>query len=190
MTTASSDTSNASNPSHTALESTLLAHREQLLAFVRSRGLDASSAEDLLQDSLIKAMGSFEQLEDEEKLIAWFYQILRNGIIDRQRRVQTRRKYAERYGQEQEWVETPEERANVCQCFRKLIPTLKDEYQEVIEAVELGEAETEALAAELGITTNNLNVRRHRARKQLKGRLEETCGACAASGCLDCTCEH
>jgi len=173
-----------------SLESRLLEHREKLLGFVRSRVSDRQAAEDILHDSLIKAMGSFEQLDDEEKLVAWFYQILRNAIIDRQRRQKTQEKYVDQYAREAELVETPEERANVCQCFRELIPTLKDEYQEMIETMELGEVAAEELAAELGITTNNLNVRRHRARKQLKGRLEETCGACAARGCLDCTCGH
>ncbi|TXD36997.1 sigma-70 family RNA polymerase sigma factor [Lujinxingia vulgaris] len=176
--------------SNAALESTLLEHREQLLGFVRSRVSDAQMAEDILHDSLMKAMGSFDQLDDEDKVVAWFYQILRNAIIDRQRRKKTQEKYVGQYAREAEIRETPEERANVCQCFRKLIPTLKDEYQEMIETMELGEAETEELAAQLGITPNNLNVRRHRARKQLKGRIEETCGACAARGCLDCTCGH
>ncbi|WP_158542651.1 RNA polymerase sigma factor [Lujinxingia litoralis] len=181
-------TTPTSNASNAALEATLLEHRDAFLGFVRSRVSDAQTAEDILHDSLIKAMGSLDQLDDEAKVVAWFYQILRNAIIDRQRRRKTREKYVGQYAREAETRETPAARKNVCQCFHKLIPTLKDEYQEMIEAVELGEAETEQLAAELGITTNNLNVRRHRARKQLKGRIEETCGACAAAGCLDCTC--
>ena len=44
-------------------------------------------------------------------------------------------------------------------------------------------------ASDLGITPNNLKVRRHRARRALRARLEETCRICAAHGCLDCTCE-
>lgn len=44
------------------------------------------------------------------------------------------------------------------------------------------------MAEHLGITRNNLKVRRYRARQQLRERLEETCQACAEQGCLDCTC--
>lgn len=170
------------------IESKILEHREQLLGFIRSRISDPHAAEDILHDSLIKAMGSREQLDDEDKLVAWFYQILRNAIIDRRRRQKTQAKYVEKYAREAELRETPEEQESVCQCFRELIPTLKDEYQEMIEAMELGDGDSEQVAEELGITTNNLKVRRYRARRQLKGRLEETCGKCAARGCIECTC--
>ena len=46
----------------------------------------------------------------------------------------------------------------------------------------------QAVAASLGITKSNLNVRIHRARQQLKQRLEENCRVCAKHGCLDCQC--
>lgn len=45
-----------------------------------------------------------------------------------------------------------------------------------------------ALAGELGRNANNLRVRHHRARQQLRERLEQTCRLCAKHGCLDCTC--
>lgn len=171
-----------------SMESRLLEHREKLLGFIRSKLSDPQAAEDILHDSLIKAMGSLDQLEDEDKLVAWFYQLLRHAIIDHRRRQQTQAKYVDQYAREAQLHETPQERKDVCQCFRELIPTLKDEYQEMIETMELGESESEEVAEELGITTNNLKVRRYRARQQLKGRLEVSCGECAARGCLECTC--
>lgn len=51
-----------------------------------------------------------------------------------------------------------------------------------------GDESPAAVAADLGITRNNLKVRRHRARKQLRARLEDLCRLCAHHGCLDCTC--
>ena len=42
--------------------------------------------------------------------------------------------------------------------------------------------------AEDGITPNLAMVRLHRARRALRLRLEESCRACAAHGCLDCSC--
>lgn len=172
-----------------AVDTTLLAHREELLGFIRSKVSDAQAAEDILHDSLIKVMGSRSQLEDEDKLVAWFYRIVRNAIIDRYRREQTEEKYLEQYAREAVVFGTPEEEASVCACFRAMIPGLKVEYREMIESVELGEADPKQVAAELGITTNNLKVRRYRARQKLKEELEETCGECAARGCLDCSCQ-
>jgi DNA-directed RNA polymerase specialized sigma24 family protein len=60
---------------------------------------------------------------------------------------------------------------------------------DLIAAVELGGETPEAAAERLGITRNNLKVRRHRARQQLRVRLEETRRTCARHGCLDCTCK-
>ena len=87
-------------------------------------------------------------------------------------------------------VVPPEDEAAICGCLEDLLPTLKPEYAEVLRALDLGEASTEELTAELGITANNLKVRRFRARKQLKERLERTCRTCATHGCLDCTCSR
>ncbi len=171
------------------VDATLLAHRDKLLGFIRSKVSDPQAAEDILHDSLLKAMGSLSQLDDEEKLVSWFYQLVRNAIIDRYRRQQTEEKYLDKYALEAPNFDASEEKANVCACFREMIPGLKDEYREMIESVELGEADPKQVAAELGITANNLKVRRHRARQKLKEQLVETCGECAARGCVDCTCQ-
>jgi RNA polymerase sigma-70 factor (ECF subfamily) len=65
---------------------------------------------------------------------------------------------------------------------------LKPEYAQVIEAVDLGEGSLESVAAKLGVARNNLKVRLHRARKQLRDRLVESCRVCATHGCFDCHC--
>jgi DNA-directed RNA polymerase specialized sigma24 family protein len=56
----------------------------------------------------------------------------------------------------------------------------------LIQQIDLNEEAPESVAANLGITKGNLNVRLHRARQQLKRRLEENCRVCAKHGCLDC----
>ena len=87
-----------------------------------------------------------------------------------------------------EFAAEPEDDAELCACFERLVPTLKPEYADLIQAVELGHEAPEQMAGRLGITSNNLKVRRHRARQALRRKLEETCRACAEHGCLDCTC--
>jgi RNA polymerase sigma-70 factor (ECF subfamily) len=76
-----------------------------------------------------------------------------------------------------------------CQCVLALIPDLKPEYAQVIEALDIDRRSTEAVAAELGISATNLKVRRHRARQALRRSLEQTCRVCAEHHCIDCTCE-
>jgi RNA polymerase sigma-70 factor (ECF subfamily) len=58
----------------------------------------------------------------------------------------------------------------------------------LIRQLDLGDASPESVASALGVTPNNLRVRHHRARQQLRERLEQTCRLCARHGCLDCHC--
>jgi len=166
----------------------LLDHRAKLLAFVRGKISNPALAEDILQDSLLKALRAAPELRDEENLVPWFYRILNNAIIDYYRRRATASKYRAAYSEEAEPAVEPEDEAALCVCFRELIPTLKPEYAGLIEELELSGGDPAQAARRLGLTRNNLKVRRHRARQALRQRLEETCRLCAKHGCLDCTC--
>jgi RNA polymerase sigma-70 factor (ECF subfamily) len=172
-----------------ALLEHLLNERSQLLSFVRAKVDNPDLAEDILQESLLKALRAAPDLRDEEKLIPWFYRILNNAVIDTYRRRAVESRSIDKYAQEQVWVVEPEDDALLCACFRDLLPTLKPEYANIIESLDLSAGDPAQLAHTLGITPNNLKVRRHRARQALRSRLEETCRVCAQHGCLDCTCK-
>ncbi|MCI0696516.1 sigma-70 family RNA polymerase sigma factor [candidate division KSB1 bacterium] len=174
------------------ITSPLLNHREKLLAYVRKKISDPDLAEDILQDSLLKALRAAPDLRDEDKLVPWFYRILNNAITDAYRRRHVEAKYMERPTEfhEPPAEPEPEDEATLCTCFRELIPTLKPEYAELIEKMELSDGDPALVAEQLGINRNNLKVRRHRARQALRERLEETCRVCAKHGCLDCSCRH
>ena len=75
---------------------TLLAHRQQFKSFVASRVGNEADAEDLLQNGLMKALQRADELKDGEKAVAWFYQVLRNVIIDhaRSRNATAKREHA------------------------------------------------------------------------------------------------
>lgn len=172
----------------TELEIYFSENRERLLNFIVQKVNDPELAEDLLQESLLNALRSSEKLKDESKLAPWFYQIIRNAIIDVYRRQGRQEKFRESYAKELEKELLPEEEKKLCECFVGVIPTMNEEYAEIIQAVELGDEDPEELSSRLGITRNNLKVKRYRARKQLKERLEQTCRTCAAHGCIDCRC--
>jgi RNA polymerase sigma-70 factor (ECF subfamily) len=167
----------------------LLRHREMFLAFVRQRVADPEVAADLLQDSLLKALKNVEQIRADENLVAWFYRILRHALIDLYRRRAVRDRALQDLQAELGHPPTTAEKQSLCTCLQALLPTLKPEYSELIRAVDLGEESVEAVAGRLGITANNLNVRLHRARRQLHARLLQTCRLCAQHGCLDCDCQ-
>lgn len=161
-----------------------------MLRYIRTKISDPELAEDILQESLLKALSSAPALRDEEKIVPWFYRIVNNAITDLYRHRGVVSKYVERIPEGEEPGIEPQEEANICACIRDIIPTLKPEYAALIEELDLNEGENEAVAERIGITRNNLKVRHHRARTQLRQRIEETCRTCAKHGCLDCSCKR
>lgn len=171
------------------MESTLLASRASMLGYIRSKIADPDLAEDILQESMLKAL-SAPGLRDEEKIVPWFYRIVNNAITDFYRHRGVVAKYVRPMPEGAEPGAEDREHAMICACVRDLIATLKPEYAALIEELDLNEEENAVVAERIGITRNNLKVRHHRARTQLRQRLEETCRSCAAHGCLDCSCKQ
>lgn len=170
------------------LEAHIQRNRDRLLATLAGWGVAKDRAEDLLHDGVIKAMSALDQLQDEAQLEGWFHRILRNTTMDFHRRRDRENRRDAKWSGEAIRFYVPEFRSNSCQCVHDVITTLKPEYGEAIRNAELGESELEDVATRLGITYNNLKVRLHRARRQLRERLMDTCASCAEAGCLDCTC--
>ena len=170
------------------IQDQLLSHRTKLVAYVQSKVKDADLAEDIVQDGLLKALRAAPHLKEDEKLLPWFYRVLQNAIIDEYRKRDRMTRREENYALEQETVIPAEDISAVCECFKDLMPTLKNEYSEVIEALDLREEDPSSVAQRLGVTRANLKVRAHRARQQLRSKLEQTCQMCAKHGCLNCTC--
>lgn len=168
----------------------LLAHRQSLLAHVRRKVSSPELAEDLLQESLLNALRAAPVLRDKDRLLPWFYTILNNAITDTYRRggVTSRLFTSLDLEKHDPAALEPEEERMLCECFRLILPTLKADYANIINWLDLDGEEPSLVAQRLGLSPGNLKVRRHRARRALRKRLEESCRACAQHGCLDCTC--
>ncbi|NOG47338.1 MAG: sigma-70 family RNA polymerase sigma factor [Calditrichaeota bacterium] len=168
-------------------ENALNTHLDEILSFAHSKLNDQQLAADVVQDSLLKAVKAQDQLKEEANIRAWLFSILRNTITDLYRK-QAKNKLT---------IEDPGNLPNAdeidqlaCTCMEKLIPTMNEDYAWLIKELELNQKQTSLIAKKLNISENNLKVKRHRARQQLKQRLEETCQMCAKHGCLDCDCEQ
>ena len=170
------------------LEEQLLNNLNEFVGFARQRLDDPELAADAVQESLLKALRSSDQLRDEETAKAWFYRILRRTIIDLYRRRDARGRAMADFERELGEAPDSEEEKIVCGCIERLLLGMAPQYAELIRRVDLNEEKPEAVGVELGISRNNLNVRLHRARQQLKHFLEENCRVCAEHGCLDCRC--
>jgi len=165
-----------------------IAHQKRFLSFLRRHVRNGSEAEDLLQQSLLKAIRHQADWDGKENILSWFYRILRNALTDHYRSSAAEQRRRENPQAEAKPSITPEDREQLCSCFKEVLPSLKPEYAEVLRRVDLEEEEPAEVAASLGVSPNNLSVRLHRARQSLRTNLEKTCGVCARHGCLDCTC--
>lgn len=171
------------------VEEPLLKNLQTFVAFARKRVGDPHLAEDVVQDSLLKALRSARKPVGDENVIAWFYRILRRSIIDLYRRHDVRARALERFHTELPLQPDAAAERALCQCVKRLLPGLPDQYRDVLERIDLDGASPAAAASTLGLTPNNVTVRLHRARKRLHAELKRTCKVCSKHGCLDCTCD-
>ena len=159
-------------------------------SFLTKRVGNESDAEEILQRSLSKALEHSPLGTKEESILGWFFQVLRNALIDHYRSESVREKAVDALthsAQIEADLHTLQD--EVCECMKDLLPTLKHEYAEILRRVDLEERPAEQVAKSLDITRNSLDVRLHRARKALKTSLIKACGTCTEHGCLNCTCQ-
>jgi RNA polymerase sigma-70 factor (ECF subfamily) len=182
-----SDPSTALSPE--AIAQLVKGHRE-FLAFLERRVESRAVAEDILQTAFTRGLERGGDVKDE-KVVAWFYRVLRNAVIDHYRQRSTTTRAMEAWGREFPDVQEPEAelRQEICRCVSGLLETLKPEYREALRIVDLEEGKLKDLAQQSGITAENAAVRVHRARAALRRRIEQACGTCSVHGCLDCSCE-
>ncbi len=169
----------------------LVQGRQQFLSFLEKRIQSKAAAEDILQAAFVRSLEKGGSVRDEESVVAWFYRLLRNSIIDYYRQ----RGSAERVsGQLVAHLETHQEpdelfKGEICQCVTALLDNVKPEYRDAIQAVDLDDGSLAELATRAGITANNAAVRVHRAREALRKQVLTACGICATHGCIDCHCK-
>lgn len=164
-------------------------HRE-FLSFLERRVESRAVAEDILQSAFARGLERGAGVDDE-KVVAWFYRVLRNAVVDHYRQRSTAERVTEAWTREFPDVQEPdaELRQEICRCVSGLLETLKPEYREALQIVDLQEGTLKDLAQQSGITAENATVRVHRARAALRRQIEQACGTCSVHGCLDCSCE-
>lgn len=177
---------------HPAPVAMLLENHRAFLQYLERRVGDRAVAEDILQNAFAKVVARREQAPADESVIPWFYRTLRNAAIDQFRRRGAADRAYEAFARELETHETPTDdmEAEICACVSRLAATLKPEYAEALEAIEVAGTPVKAFAAQKGLSSNNAGVRVFRAREALKKRVTESCGTCAEHGCLNCTCKR
>ena len=179
----------AQRPETPEIAAALVENQRAFLGFLEKRVGNRAIAEDILQDAFVKSIDKVSALRDQEAIVPWFYRVLRNAVVDYQRRRGVASKALADFAAELETERSgTDTHGAVCGCVAKLSETLKPEYAHALRRVEIDGIAVKDYATEAGITSNNAGVRIFRARDALRKQVQRSCGACATHGCVDCTC--
>jgi RNA polymerase sigma-70 factor (ECF subfamily) len=169
-----------------------VANHRLFLGFLEKRVGNRAVAEDILQEAFVRGMTRLQTLRSDESVVAWFYRVLRNAVIDHHRRSGAAERNVAAFGREMQRHAEPgaELHSAICRCVSELAGTLKPEYAQALRSIELRGSSLAEYASEAGISVSNAGVRVSRARRALRNQVVRSCGTCAEHGCYDCTCDR
>lgn len=146
----------------------LLERRGRFLSFLkRNQGADPD-VEDVLQDAFLKSLERQASLRDSQKIVAWFYRVLRNELVDRHRQAVRHRRAIEVLkwqGIEPCSADPP---PISTRCVETLLRQLAPRHRDTLQTLCAVDGSLPAFAARAGITVNHATVRACRARKALR----------------------
>lgn len=150
-----------------------------LLAFIARRVRDRDSAEDILQDVMLRIHRHAREGGHPHALGAWVHQIARNAITDHYRRAANRREQPAGIELDDE-PSAPESaddaaRSGIAACLRPLLAELPRGQREAVTLTELGGLSQVEGARRLGISTSGMKSRVQRGRAQLRELLVACC---------------
>jgi len=153
---------------------------ERLLGFISRRVPSRETAEDILQDVMLRIHRSAAGVERAEAVGAWVHTITRNAIADHYRSTSARRELARGSEIDPEAVGEPEAdapdlRGELASCIAPLLQRLSPSFREALTLTELKGLTQEEAAARVGLSLSGMKSRVQRARRQLKQVLVQCC---------------
>jgi RNA polymerase sigma-70 factor (ECF subfamily) len=153
----------------------------ELLPQLRLRALklcrDRDAADDLLQETALRALSFEASYKSDTNLKAWLYQVLFSVFITRcRRRRRAGRFIAEHAADPNLWcsdrdVNRPNE--GLSPPVERAIQALPQQFGQVVVLVDLNELSYGEAAAELGVPIGTVMSRLHRGRRLLAGKLSQ-----------------
>ena len=163
------------------------AYRERILRYL-SRLVGEAEAEDLTQETFLKAGRKFADFRGESQILTWLYRIATNAAVDRFRSPTGREliQIQPSAGPVEETlphvhspapptVERQAIKEEMNACIRNVIDRLPERYRTVIVLSNLEGLKDAEIADVLGQSTSAVKIRLHRAREQLRKELSSTC---------------
>jgi RNA polymerase sigma factor (sigma-70 family) len=166
----------------------LVANHRAFLAFVERRIGNRAVAEEIVQDAFVRSLDRGAEIRDS--VVGWFYRVLRNAVVDHQRRQAVANRRLDQFAAElASNSDAGDELARIaCGCVADLANLVKPDYADALRSIEVDGVSVKDYADARGISANNAGVRIFRARQALRKQVVRSCGTCADHGCLDCSC--
>jgi RNA polymerase sigma-70 factor (ECF subfamily) len=144
-----------------------------LRSFIARRVANPADAEDALQEVFIRVQRSIGEVEAEDRIDAWLYQITRKVIADHYRSPARRHKadaaeLDELPAPADEPDEAPAALRSLAKCLRPFVEALPEIYRRALVLTELQGMTQAAAAEELGISLAAMKGRVRRGRALLK----------------------
>lgn len=139
----------------------------QLRAFARTFHRDAARADDLVQDTVLKAWSNLEKFERGTNLKGWLFTILRNTFLSERRRLRREVEDADGAMAARLSEKPAQEAAMEFLEFREALDALPDDQREALILVGASGFSYEEAAEVVGCATGTVKSRVSRARKRL-----------------------
>jgi RNA polymerase sigma-70 factor, ECF subfamily len=154
-------------------------HR-RLLGFIARRVSDRGTAEDILQEVIIRVHRHAAEVERAPAVGAWVHRIARNAIADHYRRAPVRRERPSGLALDSEEDRGPEPasgelRGELAACLGPLLERLPAIHREALMLTELEGLTQARAAARLGLSNSGMKSRVQRARVELRKLLTACC---------------
>ncbi len=156
-----------------------------LLPSLRRRALrwcrDVTSADDLVQETLLRAWGHARDFENQGHAQAWLYTVLHNLFVSRARREQSARRALTRvgHGLEHERSGAGAGPAFLLPSLQRALEALPEPFASALRLVDLEEHSYAEAAAVLGVPVGTVMSRLFRGRRRLALALVETADGAA-----------
>ena len=148
---------------------------------------DPDSAEDLVQETLLKAFKHYDSLRPDSNLKAWLTRVLTNTFINQYRRKQVRHRSQELYDPDwmnervsSNWAHNAAKRPGqqvvdrfIRDKLSEAVKQLPEPYRQVLLLTDVEELAYKEVAEVLDIPIGTVMSRLHRARRKLRTMLSE-----------------
>jgi RNA polymerase sigma-70 factor (ECF subfamily) len=155
---------------------------DRLCRYIASMIRDPDEAEDLAQETFLRAFQQRDSLRTREAVIGWLYRIATNVCLDRLRQRARRAPLESETDLDDIPTESdtpsPEqttEQNEMSTCVQQYLADLPDDYRAVVLLQDMHGLTGPEIAELLGVSLATVKIRLHRARKRLRAALESGC---------------